>query len=62
MTTLSLNPEISFHIINTNEQHSVQPDNGLRFALTARYIETSDKADLEKGSFRLDQHQVYDGH
>ncbi|KAJ5495087.1 hypothetical protein N7539_000203 [Penicillium diatomitis] len=42
-------------------EHSVQPDHGLRFALTARYIETTDKTDLEKGSFRLQEDQVYGG-
>ncbi|KAF3396404.1 hypothetical protein F1880_006750 [Penicillium rolfsii] len=43
-------------------EHSVEPDKMLRFALTARYIESKDKADLLKGEFKLQDHQIYDGY
>ncbi|KAJ5381780.1 uncharacterized protein N7496_004208 [Penicillium cataractarum] len=42
-------------------EHAVEPDNGLRFALTARYIETNSDMDRIKGSFKLQDNQIYDG-
>lgn len=42
-------------------QHAVEPDHGLRFALTARYIQTKDGEDLLKGAFKLHENQIYDG-
>jgi hypothetical protein len=42
-------------------QHSVEPDKGLRFALTSRYIETKGGTDRMKGAFKLPDNLIYDG-
>ena len=44
-------------------QHSVIPENKLRFALTARYIEPEqvDEAEHHKGHFTFLPEQIYDG-
>ncbi|PYH92964.1 hypothetical protein BO71DRAFT_400122 [Aspergillus ellipticus CBS 707.79] len=44
-------------------EHSVVPENNLRFALTARYIkpEHVDSKEIQKGQFNLSADQVYDG-
>jgi hypothetical protein len=44
-------------------EHSVKPDNKLRFALTSRYVkpEHVDAKDLHKGEFSLAPNEVYNG-
>ncbi|KAJ5138753.1 Oxoglutarate/iron-dependent dioxygenase [Penicillium bovifimosum] len=44
-------------------EHSVVPENKLRFALTARYVKPDhvDAAEIEKGNFTLTPDQIYDG-
>ncbi|KAJ5124416.1 uncharacterized protein N7515_008241 [Penicillium bovifimosum] len=44
-------------------EHSVVPENKLRFALTARYVKPDhvDVAEIEKGKFSLTPEQMYDG-
>ncbi|KAB8237547.1 uncharacterized protein BDW43DRAFT_321906 [Aspergillus alliaceus] len=45
-------------------EHSVIPENKLRFALTARHIKADhvDPKDIRKGNFTLSGDQVYNGH